>query len=155
VQHKPRDKPRARIDQPPMADLLALAIEAAVTEVARAGDWAVLGAWGEREGVETVARALAQRAGPRGPTEQWWVCNVLLGMERPACEALRICCELVELEAHGDGPAFDLDRHALEVSTAVRYLERHLQRLRAGVATREESGVARLAACAVRVVGGG
>ena len=116
--------------------------------------WDTLAAFCDRDGVDKVAHELARRGGAGGPSARWWRCNLLLSTELAPEAAVAVAGELAAVEAAGEGQIFDLDRHALEVSSAIRYLQAHLERLRTGVATRAEEAAAAMIARAVRVVRG-
>jgi hypothetical protein len=142
----------------PKVDLLAMAVDAIVEGGSVDAYWETLAAFCERDGVDAVAHALARRGGPSGPSKRWWRCNLLLSTELPPEAAVEVARELVAVEAAGEGQVFDVDRHALEVSTAIRYLQSHLERLKQGSATAEESAAAATIVRAARVArrcGGG
>lgn len=121
-----------------LMDPLAVAAEAVVAGRGLEADWDTLAAISARDGVDAVAARLAALAHPEGPGFRWWRCSLLLSMELPAPEALALANELIEIEGLGEGPPFDPDRHALEVSAAVRFLQDHLQRVLAGLTDAHE-----------------
>ena len=128
--------PRLQVDQ------LEIAIDAIVEGSTIDAYWDTLAAFCERDGVDDVAQALARRGGADGPSARWWRCNVLLATDLRPDAALAVAAELAALETAGDGRVFDVDRHALEVSAAIRYLQTHLDRLRTGIATRADQAAA-------------
>jgi hypothetical protein len=110
--------------------------------------WETLTDFCKRDGTDSVARALAQRG---GASEHWWRCNLLLSRDLPLDRALALVGELLNLDARGEGLAFDADRHALEVSMVVRYLQVHLTRLRTGAVTQPDYQAAVIVVRAARV----
>lgn len=133
------------------ADALAIAIEAVACGSALEGHWEMLAAYCDRDGVDSVARQLAGHHGAAGASERWWRCNLLLNGELSVEDALDVIRELFELEAGGEGPAIDADCHALEVSTIVRFLQSHLERVRIGIAASPEHQAANMIVRAARV----
>lgn len=110
----------------------ARAADAVLNGQAAPSDWLALVELSADIGIENVVTALMQHAGLASPALQWWPCNILLASDLSRTEEDQFCQMLSTLEEHGAGPRFDLDRHALEVSAAVRFLQDHLQRLCAG-----------------------
>jgi hypothetical protein len=129
-------------------DPLTLAIVAVASGSLLPAHWETLTVSCKRDGTDSVARALAERG---GASEHWWRCNLLLSRDLPLDRALALVGELLNLDARGDGLAFDADRHALEVSTVVRYLQAHLTRLRTGAITQSDYQAAVIVVRAARV----
>lgn len=81
---------------------------------------------------------LTQRGDATGPTREWWRCTLLLSTELSVEIAAQVTRELIMIEADGGGPAFNVERHALQVSATLRWLQAHLKRLYDGEATQAE-----------------
>jgi hypothetical protein len=113
-------------------DAFSIAVEAVASGSMLPSHWDTLADFCQRDGTDSVARALAQQG---GASERWWRCNLQLSRELPLDRAFEILREMLDLDARGEGLGFDPDRHALEVSVVVRELQAHLTRLRLGSAT--------------------
>ena len=123
-------------------DVHALAAEAVVAGCARAPHWEALLALSGRRGFDAAAQDLVALLGPGGPSARWWRCQLQLCASASLEDTTRLFTELAALELSGAGPHYDLDRHALEVSSVVRFLQTYLERLRRD----EASGLERCAA---------
>ena len=119
--------------------------------------WQTLEAFAARDGIDSVAQALARTSDFKGPSREWWRCTLLLRTELSAEQALHVTRELCAIEEAGSGPAFDGERHALQVGDAVRWLEAHGKSVMAGAAGRVECSAVASVMLAVRVAraGGG
>src|SRR3954470_24919733 len=129
-------------------DPLTLAVDAVASGSLLPAHWETLADFCNRDGTDSVARALALHG---GASERWWRCNLLLGRIVALDRALALVSEMLTLDARGEGLAFDADRHALEVSVVVRYLQAHLTRLRTGAVTQRDYQAAVIVVRATRV----
>jgi hypothetical protein len=134
-----------------LGDRFVVAAEAVVCGSVHESHWDTLLAFAERDGIDEVAQALARHEDFKGRSREWWRCLLLLAAEVSEEQALRLTRELIMIEEAGGGPSFDVDRHALEVSGAVRYLQTHLQRVGEGVASEKEQRAVGALVQAVRV----
>jgi hypothetical protein len=132
-------------------DQLSVAAEAVALGSSHAAHWETLAAFVARDGIDRIAETLAQRRGAKPPTREWWRYTLLLSASPSPEEMLRATRALIDIEDAGGGPAFDLERHALQVSDALRYLQEHLARVHAGDASSGEHSAASMVINAVRV----
>ena len=140
-----------------LLEVFALAVQAITTDRASERDWVTLRALTEPTAIQAVAELLAARHRANsdvievGSSVEWWCGTVRLLVELSFGEITPI----EEKSISGCSQAyFDLDRHALEVGSAVRYLKRYLARLRVDAATEKEARGAALIARCVRLVRG-
>lgn len=132
-------------------DQLAVAAEAVAFGSSNESHWQTLAAFAQRDGIDHVAAQLARYGDARGPTRAWWRCTLLLSMEIAAEDSLRLTRELVAIEEAGGGPAFNCERHALQVRGAIQYLEAHLRQTCAGTASSLEQSAAEMVVQAARI----
>jgi hypothetical protein len=130
---------------------LALAAAAVARGSGLEAHWDALAAYAENLGIDHVAAELARRAQDTGASARWWRCNVVLCQVRTIAEGFTAICELMDLEAKGEGPSFDIDSHALQVSQTMRLLQHHLDTLRAGNVTARELRAASIVVQTARV----
>ncbi len=143
---------------------LSVAAEAVLLGCAHEGHWETLAAFVQRQGIDCVLQTLT-RERRAAPSREWWRQMLLLSVatcgsrsadqhgSQGADQAVRLMRNLIAIERSGGGPAFDVERHALLVSSAVRYLQSHLARVYAGDARAAEIAAVGEVVDAARVAG--
>ena len=138
-----------------LLEVFALAVQAITNDRASERDWVTLRALTEPTAIHSVAELLASRHRSDGETAEvgssveWWCGTVRLLVELSFGEITPV----EEKSISGCNQSyFDLDRHALEVGSAVRYLKRYLARLRVDAASEKEARGAALIARCMRLV---
>lgn len=132
-------------------DQIAVAAEAVACGSAHDGHWATLAAFAEHEGLDRVAEMLVELQGSPRPTRLWWRHTLVLCGSCSSEQAVQATEALIAVEANGGGPSFEVDRHALRVSSALRFLQDHLARVLTGDASNEECAAACQAIDTVRL----